>query len=179
MKLWQLGVRIFKGVNKSRIYHFGSLTTRKNKHVIQNNARKTFLMEMENYNRFFHKILFIKRKKFDGPLKNPNFNLSYIFGLILTKLIYYFYKWKKLIVRIAEGLGNQLFMYANAYALSKDLPLLTLYIDDKSGFIKTKSFREYYLDKFNLTSKIIPDGEKFHTNFLNIKRKLLKKNRFF
>ena len=28
---------------------------------------------------------------------------------------------KKLIVRIAEGLGNQLFMYANGYALSKDL----------------------------------------------------------
>ncbi len=26
---------------------------------------------------------------------------------------------KKLIVRIAQGLGNQLFMYANAYALSK------------------------------------------------------------
>ena len=26
---------------------------------------------------------------------------------------------KKLIVRIAEGLGNQLFMYANAYAFSK------------------------------------------------------------
>lgn len=25
----------------------------------------------------------------------------------------------KLIVRIAEGLGNQLFMYAHAYALSK------------------------------------------------------------
>ena len=46
---------------------------------------------------------------------------------------------KKLIVRIAEGLGNQLFMYANAYALSKDLNY-TLYIDDKSGFIKTREF---------------------------------------
>ncbi len=26
---------------------------------------------------------------------------------------------KKVVVRIAEGLGNQLFMYANAYTLSK------------------------------------------------------------
>ena len=85
---------------------------------------------------------------------------------------------KKLIVRIAEGLGNQLFMYANAYALSKDLNY-NLYIDDKSGFIKTKGFREYYLDRFNLTSQIIQDEEKFHTNFLNIKRKLLKKIDFF
>ena len=27
----------------------------------------------------------------------------------------------KIIVRIAEGLGNQLFMYANAFALSKKI----------------------------------------------------------
>ena len=26
---------------------------------------------------------------------------------------------KKIVVKISEGLGNQLFMYANAYALSK------------------------------------------------------------
>ena len=45
---------------------------------------------------------------------------------------------KKLIVRIAEGLGNQLFMYANAFSLSKDLDY-ELYVDDKSGFIKTKN----------------------------------------
>lgn len=85
---------------------------------------------------------------------------------------------KKLIVRIAEGLGNQFFMYANAYALSKDLNYV-LYIDDKSGFIKTKNFRNYYLDRFNLSSQIISDDEKFHTNFLNIKRKILKKVDFF
>ena len=29
MKLWINGVRIFKCVNKSRVYHFGSQTTRK------------------------------------------------------------------------------------------------------------------------------------------------------
>jgi len=39
---------------------------------------------------------------------------------------------KKLIVRIAEGLGNQLFMYANSYALSKELDY-NMYVDDKSG----------------------------------------------
>ena len=65
---------------------------------------------------------------------------------------------KKLIVRIAEGLGNQLFMYANGYALSKDLNYV-LYIDDKSGFIKTKNFKNYYLDRFNLSSQIISDDD--------------------
>ena len=85
---------------------------------------------------------------------------------------------KKIIVRIAEGLGNQLFMYANAFSLSKDLNY-NLYIDDKSGFIKTKNFRNYYLNEFNLSSKIISDDEKFDTTFLNIKRKILKKIDFF
>ena len=31
MKLWKIGVRIFKGLNGFKVYHFGSLTTRKNK----------------------------------------------------------------------------------------------------------------------------------------------------
>ena len=44
---------------------------------------------------------------------------------------------KKLIVRIAEGLGNQLFMYANAYALSKKLNY-DLYLDNTSGYFKKK-----------------------------------------
>ena len=61
---------------------------------------------------------------------------------------------KKLIVRIAEGLGNQLFMYANAYSLSKKIKY-ELLVDDKSGFIKTKNFRSYYLHNFNISAKII------------------------
>ena len=44
---------------------------------------------------------------------------------------------KRLIVRISEGLGNQLFMYANAYTLSKTIDY-KLYVDDQSGFVKTK-----------------------------------------
>ena len=30
MKLWNEGVRIFKGVGKCKVYHFGSIVTRKN-----------------------------------------------------------------------------------------------------------------------------------------------------
>ena len=42
---------------------------------------------------------------------------------------------KNLIVRIGEGLGNQLFMYANAYSLSKKFDY-NLYIDNNLVFIK-------------------------------------------
>ena len=43
----------------------------------------------------------------------------------------------KIIVQVAEGLGNQLFMYAHAYALSKKTKS-DLFIDDVSGFYKKK-----------------------------------------
>ena len=49
---------------------------------------------------------------------------------------------KKLIIQIAEGLGNQLFMYAFAYSLSKKLNY-DLYIDNKSGFSRNKNFQKY------------------------------------
>ena len=31
MKLWKLGVRIFKGINDFKVYHFGSIVTRRYK----------------------------------------------------------------------------------------------------------------------------------------------------
>ena len=58
---------------------------------------------------------------------------------------------KKVIVRVAEGLGNQLFMYANGLALAKNNDA-ALYIDDESGFFKKKNrlrFRKYNLNIFN------------------------------
>ena len=33
----------FKGINKFKVYHFGSITTRKKKDIIQNRGEKTFL----------------------------------------------------------------------------------------------------------------------------------------
>ena len=43
----------------------------------------------------------------------------------------------KIIVRVAEGLGNQMFMYANAYSLAVKNQCALL-IDDESGFYKKK-----------------------------------------
>ncbi len=42
---------------------------------------------------------------------------------------------KFIIARIAEGLGNQLFMFANAYAIAKRKGYF-LMIDNESGYFK-------------------------------------------
>jgi hypothetical protein len=48
---------------------------------------------------------------------------------------------KILIVRIAEGLGNQLFMFSNSYFFAK-VRNYTLMIDDESGYFKKKINKE-------------------------------------
>jgi hypothetical protein len=81
----------------------------------------------------------------------------------------------KLIVRIAEGLGNQLFMYAHAYCLSKKINY-DLYIDNTSGYFKKKNqIRSYELDKFKIDHNLPAKKYKFDTFFLNLNRNLLKK----
>lgn len=92
MKLWQLGVRIFKGVNKSRIYHFGSLTTRKNKNITQNNARKTFLLKWKISMELFIKYYLRRGQIYNGPLKEPSLTISYLKHLISSKIKYFLYK---------------------------------------------------------------------------------------
>ena len=61
---------------------------------------------------------------------------------------------KKIITKISEGLGNQLFMYAHSYALSKKFDL-EFYIDPYSGYFK-KNVYQYMLDNFKISSKIAP-----------------------
>ncbi len=55
MKLWQIGVRYFKGLGASRVYHFGSKSTKKIKH---NKGKDTFLLKWGiSSNDFTKKIL--------------------------------------------------------------------------------------------------------------------------
>ena len=82
---------------------------------------------------------------------------------------------KKLIVRIAEGLGNQLFMYANAYTISKKYNS-ELLIDNTSGYFKTKNkIRNYELDKFLISNDIAGKDLKFDTYSKDIIRKFKKR----
>ena len=85
---------------------------------------------------------------------------------------------KKLIVRVAEGLGNQLFMYAHAYALSKKINYKLL-IDSESAYFGKKHIRSYDLDKLCITAINAHQKNKFNNQLLNIKRKVMKKIDFF
>ena len=82
---------------------------------------------------------------------------------------------KKLIVEIAEGLGNQIFMYAHAYSLSKELDY-ALFIDNKSGYSKRKnllrSHQKYMLGNFNLYGNISDNNMIYDTNFKRFQKKL-------
>lgn len=88
---------------------------------------------------------------------------------------------KKIIVRIAEGLGNQMFMYANAFSVAT-YNQSKLFIDDESGFYKKKNRRRgrnYNLDIFLINTNIVSAKFKFNTPIKDILRKLLKFLNFF
>ena len=86
---------------------------------------------------------------------------------------------KKLIARIAEGLGNQLFMYSHSYSLSKKLNY-TLFIDDTSGYFKNKNkTRNFELNYFNISGQLSDNKFKFDSYVKDFKRKILKKTDFF
>ena len=86
MKLWREGVRIFKNVSKSRVYHFGSLTTRKNAKIIRNNGKKTFLTKWGITIDLFIKHYLRRGTIYNSPLEEPKKNIFYYFNLVESKI---------------------------------------------------------------------------------------------
>lgn len=86
MKLWKNNVRIFKGINTFRVYHFSSITTRKKKEVIQNKGDLTFLLKWGISSKFFKKHYLRSETRYKGPLNEPKKNFLYFFDLIICKL---------------------------------------------------------------------------------------------
>ena len=86
MKLWKEGVRIFKGLNDFKVYHFGSLTTRKKKNFIQNRGDKTFLKKWGITTKFFKKYYLKSKTKYDGPLNEPKKTFNYFLDLFICKI---------------------------------------------------------------------------------------------
>ena len=91
MKLWNEGVRYFKLLNSSRVYHFGSITTRRKENITRNKGRKTFIKKWKMSPEFFTKHYLKGGKKFDGPLKDqPNKSITYFVELMIEKIKYIF-----------------------------------------------------------------------------------------
>ena len=83
----------------------------------------------------------------------------------------------KLIIRLSNEMGNQMFMYASAYSISKELNR-SLYIDDETAFSSKKNVSKFGLNLFNITSPAAPDSLKFKSLSGYFKRKLLIKTDF-
>ena len=82
-----------------------------------------------------------------------------------------------IIAKISEGLGNQLFMYANAYTISRKFDL-NLCLDPYSGYYKN-NIRSYMLNNFNISSKIASSEWIFSNNYRNLIKKIKIKCDFF
>ena len=87
MKLWIEGVRIFKGVSKSRVYHFGSKTTRRG-NVVMNDGNKTFLKKWGITIDFFIEHYLKRGTTFKGKLKIKK-NFNYYLNLFLCKIKFF------------------------------------------------------------------------------------------
>ena len=81
---------------------------------------------------------------------------------------------RKTIIRISNELGNQMFMYASAYGISKKLNR-NLLIDNESAFKSRKNISKYGLYNFNISSSIVSNKYKFLGLAGYLKRKLFKK----
>ncbi len=99
MKLWKAGIRIFKGINDFKVYHFGSIVTRRYKDhptiKTESGSRgaKIFLMKWGISINFFKKYILESDTKYKQQLNKPKKNLGYYLNLFLCKLNYIYIKY--------------------------------------------------------------------------------------
>ena len=98
MKLWNTGVRIFKGVNDFKVYHFGSIVTRRyrNHPTIKTESGskggKIFLLKWGISIKFFKKHYLKSDTIYNGPLKKPQINLSFVINYLICKINLFYLK---------------------------------------------------------------------------------------
>ncbi len=69
MKMWQMGCRIFKGVGRSRVYHFQCCSTGR---VVKNDGRLQFMQKWRISANVFYKYFLRLGEPFAGYLITPN-----------------------------------------------------------------------------------------------------------
>ena len=89
MKLWKIGVRLFKGLGSCRVYHFSSISLRKR---AWNNGAKTFLLKWGISIKFFKKYYLRSDSVFYDILNEPQKNFGYYLSLIKCKITYLYFK---------------------------------------------------------------------------------------
>ena len=87
-KLWNIGVRLFKGLGDCRVYHFSSVSLRKKS---WNNGAKTFLLKWGISIKFFRKHYLKVNTIFDGPLKDPVKNFEYFIDFLKCKVSFFYH----------------------------------------------------------------------------------------
>jgi len=85
-KLWKNNVRIFKGLEKFRVYHFGSISLRKKNDLVRNKGAKSFLLKWGITVDFFKKYYLRTGTKYIGPLNEPTKNFTYYVDLFISKI---------------------------------------------------------------------------------------------
>lgn len=74
MKLWLAGVRIFRGVGESRVYHFQQKSTLR---VVRNPGRRQFAAKYGVTASWFYRRVLRMGEPYQGPLPEPRRDLSY------------------------------------------------------------------------------------------------------
>ena len=93
LKLWKIGVRIFKMIGSSKVYHFESKTLRDEKKFIYfsvkdlgSKSSKIFLKKWGISIKFFKKHFLKANTLYTKELDDPSLSVSYILELLMCKL---------------------------------------------------------------------------------------------
>ena len=92
LKLWNIGVRTFKCLSTSKIYHFKSKTLRRKITSIGSKSGKLFIKKWGFSIKFFKKHYLESGKVYTNELSGPNKNLRFFFDLFLCKINYFYLK---------------------------------------------------------------------------------------
>ena len=96
MKLWNNGIRIFKGINNFKVYHFGSIVLRKDNKKISNNKKygstgaKIFLLKWGITIKFFKKFYLKSDIEYSGSLREPKPNYKFYIKYLMCRLNYFY-----------------------------------------------------------------------------------------
>ena len=91
-KLWDIGVRVFKGLQYCKVYHFGSIVTRQKERsyneITESGSKgsKIFLLKWGFSIKFFKKYFLKSNKIYNNPLSEPVKNINFYLDLLICKI---------------------------------------------------------------------------------------------